>query len=160
MRVNILHNLDLGIVAERFAGGGYMMTFSSVIGHSLVMSEGKPDLCEKDSTPGKEGDKALHVMLSRLLDCLPEEYRLPIWFYCCEKMSSAEVATVLCLPEGSVRDRVGHGMEMLLESLARVGVSVRMGELVGVLRALPVDMAPLRLMDKIVILVKGGKFPI
>ncbi|HYE99937.1 MAG TPA: RNA polymerase sigma factor [Planctomycetota bacterium] len=83
---------------------------------------------------------------------LPEHYRLPVWLYYCEGLSSVEVAETLGLSENTVRSQLSRGVEELRMSLA--GVSA--GTVLAVLPAAAVETAPAALTASLGSLAAGG----
>ena len=69
---------------------------------------------------------------------LPEHYRLPVWLYYCEGLSSVEVAETLGLSENTVRSQLSRGVEELKMSLA--GASA--GAVLAMLPTAAVETAP------------------
>ena len=58
------------------------------------------------------------ALVERLVASLPRELRDPMVLSTVEEMTSAEIAEVLGIPEGSVRQRVARARAMLSEKLA------------------------------------------
>ena len=63
-----------------------------------------------------EGD--LHATVHRLIDGLPEEFRVPLALSAIEEMTSPEIAAMMEIPEGTVRSRIARARSMLKERLA------------------------------------------
>lgn len=59
-----------------------------------------------------------HGKVHRLIDALPEDLRQPLALSTIEELTSAEVAQVLGIPEGTVRTRVLRARQLLREKLA------------------------------------------
>lgn len=57
-------------------------------------------------------------VLDRLIESLPEELRNPLALSMAEGMSSPEIAAVLRIPEGTVRQRLWQARQILKEKLA------------------------------------------
>ena len=63
-------------------------------------------------------DTDMHATVHRLIDGLPEEFRLPLVLGAIEEMTSPEIAAMLEIPEGTVRSRIARARSMLKERLA------------------------------------------
>jgi RNA polymerase sigma-70 factor (ECF subfamily) len=85
-------------------------------------SSRKRDLCQPDNSQQSPEDELLHAdeqaILERLIDSLPEALRLPLALSAIENLSSAEIATILGIPDGTVRTRIARARKMLKEKLA------------------------------------------
>jgi len=57
------------------------------------------------------------ALLARLISALPQELRAPLTLSTVEDLTSAEIAEVLGIPEGSVRNRLLRARELLREKL-------------------------------------------
>jgi len=55
--------------------------------------------------------------IHRLIDALPEELRQPLVLSTLEEMTSAQIATVLGIPEGTVRTRIQRARMLLKQKL-------------------------------------------
>ena len=86
----------------------------------------KPRLVPRaESVPSHEQrviDHDLQATVHRLIDALPEELRQPLVLSAIDELTSREIATVLGVPEGTVRTRMMRARQILREKLA-----VRMG---------------------------------
>jgi len=75
------------------------------------------------SRPGPEqiaaGSDAV-MLVHKLMDAMPEEFRQPLALAAGDEMSSKEIAAVMGIPEGTVRTRLMRGREILREKLAAV----------------------------------------
>ncbi len=78
----------------------------------------------------------------KILDTLPDLYRLPIWMHYGENMPFQAVAAALASTENTVKSRARRGLELLRNRLARAGLSVSAASVAGVLPLLPMDSAP------------------
>ena len=58
--------------------------------------------------------------IHRLIDALPEKLRLPLALSSAEEMTTPEIATVMGLPEGTVRRRLAEARGLLKEKMARM----------------------------------------
>jgi RNA polymerase sigma-70 factor (ECF subfamily) len=63
-------------------------------------------------------DDDLQATIHRLIDGLPEEFRLPLALSAIDEMTSPQIAAVLEIPEGTVRSRIARARIMLKERLA------------------------------------------
>lgn len=68
---------------------------------------------ERSAPEGEDG--ALHDALLRL----PEKHRMPLLLHYMEGYSVAEVATILKLPQGTIKSRMRRGRMQLREELGR-----------------------------------------
>jgi RNA polymerase sigma-70 factor (ECF subfamily) len=115
---------------------------------------------EQDATSGgaegsaREAD--LIELVRRAMEGIPEHYRLPVWMHHYEGMSFGEVGMALSVPEGRARTYASRGVEMLRRDLARAGASVAAVSIVQSLSAIPVEAAPLSLVEGLKALAHGG----
>ncbi len=58
------------------------------------------------------------ALLDRLIESLPEELRHPLALSLAEELSSAEIAAILGIPEGTVRQRLWQALQILKEKLS------------------------------------------
>jgi RNA polymerase sigma-70 factor, ECF subfamily len=58
------------------------------------------------------------ALLDRLIESLPEELRHPLALSLAEELSSAEIAALLGIPEGTVRQRMWQARQILKEKLS------------------------------------------
>ena len=63
-------------------------------------------------------DGNLHAIVHGLIDALPEELRQPLALSAMEEMTSPQIATLLDIPEGTVRTRIMRARQLLKEKLA------------------------------------------
>ncbi len=63
-----------------------------------------------------------NATVHRLMDALPDEFRLPLALSTVEEMSSREISEVMGIPEGTVRSRLMRARRILREKLAAMGV--------------------------------------
>jgi RNA polymerase sigma-70 factor (ECF subfamily) len=70
-------------------------------------------------------DSFLDEEITRAVDALPEEYRLAVVLSDVQELRYAEIATILGIPEGTVKSRLFRGRRMLQKKLA--GYAVEMG---------------------------------
>ena len=57
----------------------------------------------------------------RLIDALPEELRVPLALSTVDEMTSADIAGVLGIPEGTVRTRLMRARQVLKQKLQAGG---------------------------------------
>lgn len=62
-----------------------------------------------------------NATVHRLMDALPDEFRLPLSLSAVEEMSSRDISTVMGIPEGTVRTRLMRARQILKEKLAAMG---------------------------------------
>lgn len=82
----------------------------------------------------------LKIKIKKLVDDLPEKYRSPIWLVLYEGFSYPEVATVLELPEKTIRTQVVRGLERLKNMLGSSVLSVE--AVVLLITKSPLEKAP------------------
>lgn len=58
-----------------------------------------------------------NARIHRLIDALPEDLRLPLVFSAFDELNSREIATILGIPEGTVRTRLQRARAMLRQKL-------------------------------------------
>ena len=58
-----------------------------------------------------------HATVHRLIDALPEELRQPLALSTVDEMSSAEIAKILGIAEGTVRTRLMRARQLLKQKL-------------------------------------------
>ena len=75
---------------------------------------------EAEGTPADEiaGRKEMAALLERLIDSLPEELRHALTLSLAEELTSPEIAAILRIPEGSVRQRLWQARQILKEKLS------------------------------------------
>ena len=61
-----------------------------------------------------------HAAIHRMIDSLPEELRQPLVLSAIDELNSREVATILGVPEGTVRTRLMRARQMLKQKLATI----------------------------------------
>ena len=64
------------------------------------------------------GRKEMTALLERLIESLPEELRNPLALSLAEDLTSPEIANVLGIPEGTVRQRLWQARQILKEKLS------------------------------------------
>ena len=79
------------------------------------------------------------------VDSLPEKYRSPIWMILCEGFSYPEVATILALPEKTVRTQVSRGLEKLRQILVTNGAVLSIDSILVLIASSKLELAPLSL---------------
>lgn len=90
----------------------------------------------------EEGNTALQKKLRQSVDELPEIYRSPVWLILYEEFSYREVATVLALPEKTIRTQVARGLEKLREKLSSMGSLLSVALIVENISTSPLEVAP------------------
>jgi RNA polymerase sigma-70 factor (ECF subfamily) len=61
-----------------------------------------------------------HALVHSMIDALPEELRLPLVLSASDELTSREIATILGIPEGTVRTRLQRARQALRERIANV----------------------------------------
>ena len=64
------------------------------------------------------GRKQMTALLERLIESLPEDIRNPLSLSLAQELTSPEIAAVLGIPEGSVRQRLWQARQILKEKLS------------------------------------------
>ena len=80
-------------------------------------------------TPGPDAEveaMETQMLVSRALQALPEEFRVPLLLRTHEELSYEEIATALAIPVGTVMSRLHRARAMIRHELERAGV--RAGE--------------------------------
>jgi RNA polymerase sigma-70 factor, ECF subfamily len=85
------------------------------------------DMAREDSTgqsepfdaPAREAgvDRELLMDVTRHVDALPDEFRVPLLMYASTGMTIPEIASVLEIPEGTVKSRIFYGRKRLRKGL-------------------------------------------
>jgi RNA polymerase sigma-70 factor (ECF subfamily) len=63
-------------------------------------------------------DDDLRITMNRLIDALPEDLRQPLVLSAFDEMTSAQIAGMLDIPEGTVRTRIMRARQILKDKLA------------------------------------------
>ncbi len=76
-------------------------------------------------SPGPGPEQALvaanqHAIVHAMIDALPEDLRLPLVLSASDELNSREIATILSIPEGTVRTRLQRARQILRERLANL----------------------------------------
>ncbi len=64
--------------------------------------------------------REMQALLEYLIQTLPKELRGPVLLSSAQELSSVEVAEILGIPEGSVRERLWRARKILKEKLTRL----------------------------------------
>lgn len=74
---------------------------------------------EPFEAPAREAgvDRELLMDVTRHVDALPDEFRLPLLMYASNGMTIPEIANVLEIPEGTVKSRIFYGRKRLRKGL-------------------------------------------
>ena len=107
-----------------------------------------------EGVPAGAAGPELREVVRRALDDLPEPYRIPLWLYYGEGLTSIEVADTLGLSENTVRSQLSRGMEQLRTLLAPHGAAVSAAALVAALAA--AEAAPPSLAASLAGMVSGA----
>lgn len=81
-------------------------------------------------------------LIKKNVDLLPEKYRSPIWLVLFEEISYPEVATVLSLPEKTIRTQVSRGLEKLRRLLSGYGSALSVTAISGLIKEINLEKAP------------------
>ncbi len=93
----------------------------SVEKRKRVCEELNEEAASVDQTPEELAVQAnWSAVVHRLMDALPEDLRLPLALSAIDELTSAEIASVLGIPEGTVRTRLMKAREVLKQKLARL----------------------------------------
>jgi RNA polymerase sigma-70 factor (ECF subfamily) len=61
-----------------------------------------------------------HALVHSMIDALPEDLRLPLVLSASDELNSREIATILGIPEGTVRTRLQRARQVLRQRIANV----------------------------------------
>ncbi len=106
-----------------------------------------------ENTAGKND---LAMRIRRLLDALPEKYRMSVWLHHGEGMPFADVGRALSVPEVTARSHASRGLAMLREKLALAGMPVPVASVAAVFGSMSGESAPSTLTRRIGPLVESG----
>jgi RNA polymerase sigma-70 factor (ECF subfamily) len=95
-----------------------------------------------DATQMTDDKEELKKKIKQTVDTLPEKYRSPIWLILYEGFSYPEAATVLALPEKTVRTQVARGLERLRELMGTFGSILSVSLIVGLIAESKLEAAP------------------
>jgi RNA polymerase sigma-70 factor (ECF subfamily) len=90
----------------------------------------------------EDNNSELQKKLRQSVDELPEKYRSPIWLILYEEFSYREVASVLALPEKTIRTQVARGLEKLREKLSSMGSVLSVTMIIEKINSSPLEIAP------------------
>jgi RNA polymerase sigma-70 factor (ECF subfamily) len=80
-------------------------------------------LTASDARPGVEeqmAGKQMQELLAQMIATLPDDLRHPLELSTVQELSSAEIAQILSIPEGSVRTRLMRARQLLKQKLSAV----------------------------------------
>lgn len=97
---------------------------------------------EDESKRTSEDREELKIKIKNVVDTLPEKYRSPIWLVMYEGFSYPEVATVLALPEKTVRTQVSRGLEKLKELMGSFGSVLSVSLITELMSESKLEVAP------------------
>jgi len=83
--------------------------------------ETQPEL--PSSVPGPEQTLVAanqHALVHSMIDALPEDLRLPLVLSASDELNSREIATILGIPEGTVRTRLQRARQVLRQRIANL----------------------------------------
>jgi RNA polymerase sigma-70 factor (ECF subfamily) len=95
--------------------------------------------------PGTLDSRELQSALLRAVETLPERYRLPVWLHYLEGFVFKDVATVLNMPEKTVRSQIRRALIRLRRAPAVAPYSLGILGLAAALSSVPAQAAPLAL---------------
>lgn len=98
---------------------------------------------ENEAKKTNEDREELKNKIKNVVDTLPEKYRSPIWLVMYEGFSYPEVATVLALPEKTVRTQVSRGLEKLKELMGAYGSVMSISLIIQLMSESNLEVAPL-----------------
>ncbi len=99
---------------------------------------------EKENDKKTSDDREeLKNKIKNVVDTLPEKYRSPIWLVMYEGFSYPEVATVLALPEKTVRTQVSRGLEKLKELMGSFGSVLSVTLITELISESKLEIAPM-----------------
>ena len=61
-----------------------------------------------------------HALVHSMIDALPEDLRLPLVLSASDELNSREIATILGIPEGTVRTRLQRARQVLRQRIANL----------------------------------------
>lgn len=98
---------------------------------------------QEDEVVEVNSQEDVKIQIKKLVDNLPEKYRSPIWLVLYEGFTYPEVASVLELPEKTVRTQVSRGLERLREILGTFGSVLSVDAIVLLMSSSTLDLAPI-----------------
>ena len=108
-----------------------------------VASERFNQFQQKENLVENNNDREeLKNKIKSCVDTLPEKYRSPIWLVLYEGFSYPEVASVLALPEKTVRTQVSRGLERLREILGSFGTVLSISLITDLISESKLEIAP------------------
>lgn len=92
---------------------------------SIAESEPAFDLVSTLASPQPGPEQTLvdanqHAVIHAMIDALPEELRLPLVLSASDELNSREIASILRIPEGTVRTRLQRARQLLRQRLAKL----------------------------------------
>lgn len=109
-----------------------------VVASEKFLKDEQVNNSEKTATDREE----LKNKIKNVVDTLPEKYRSPIWLVMYEGFSYPEVATVLALPEKTVRTQVSRGLEKLKELMGSFGSALSVSLIMELISESKLEIAP------------------
>ena len=97
---------------------------------------------KEDEVVESNKKEELKIKIKNLVDTLPEKYRSPIWLVLYEGFTYPEVASVLELPEKTVRTQVSRGLERLKEILGSMGSFLSIDAITALMINNQLELAP------------------
>ena len=76
------------------------------------------ETCDEAANPERSAIAAdLHDAVQRMIDALPHDLRIPLALSAIEELSSARIAEMMDIPEGTVRTRIMRARDLLRKKL-------------------------------------------
>ncbi len=88
--------------------------------------------------------------IKNAVETLPEKYRSPIWLVLYEGFSYSEVATVLAMPETTVRTQVARGLKKLRELLEPLGLPLSASMIINLMAESKLEAAPATIKNELI----------
>ncbi len=110
----------LARIAWRLAARRRQRPMLEDLPHEFSQRETPPDPPSSDRTPEQAAlDRNLESWLHRQIDALPPKLRQPLALAAMGELTSPQIATVLGIPEGSVRRRIHSARQILRKQMER-----------------------------------------
>jgi RNA polymerase sigma-70 factor (ECF subfamily) len=101
----------LARVAWRIAVGRIIPRGRDPLDMEIASQECNPEVAAMDAD--------WNAIVHRLIDALPEDLRQPLALFALEELDSPQIATIIGIPEGTVRTRIMRARSILKQKLAR-----------------------------------------
>jgi RNA polymerase sigma factor (sigma-70 family) len=107
--------------------------------------DGSAPLPSSTADPASLDNRELQSAILRAVETLPERYRLPLWLHYLEGFVFKDVATVLAVPEKTVRSQIRRALLRLRRAPAVAPYSLGVLGIAALLSSVPVHAAPIAL---------------